>query len=101
MSNANNRHRPPIIRCGGVNGRCVVFGYVDSEPVKGEPVELFDACNILYWAGKRGLFGLMANGPEPGSRITDSVIRTTETVWQEWTEVSPKAAKSIGAWKRE
>ncbi len=86
--------RQPIILCAGQNGRAVIYGYVDSEPVPGQPVRLYDARMLLRWNGdSRGLFGCAANGPADGSSLTPAVPSTTETVWQEWIEVTPAAAE--------
>jgi hypothetical protein len=88
----------PIILCCGANGRAVIYGRVESEPVPGEPVELHGARMVIYWAGPAGLFGLAAKGPAGGSRLTHAVSRTTETVWQEWIAIEPDAAEKIDAW---
>ena len=86
----------PIILCGGANGRCLIFGYVESEPVAGEPVDLQDARMILYYPSG-GTFGLAADGPPEGSRLSATVTRTVETTWQEWLAVSPEAAAKLGS----
>ena len=93
-----SEERIPIILCCGLNGRAVVYGRVNSEPVKGEPVILHDARMVLHWAGNHGLFGVAAYGPGPGSRISPAVERTQETVWQEHLVVSVAAAAKIEAW---
>lgn len=86
--------RQPIILCAGQNGRAVIYGYVDSEPVPGEPVRLYDARMLIYWhSDSKGLFGCAAKGPAKGSRLSPVVPSTTETVWQEWIEVTPRAAR--------
>ena len=90
--------RQPIILCCGANGRAVVYGYVDEEPVPGEPVRLHDARMILRWEGTGGLFGVSQKGPAPRSRITCAVPVVVETVWQEWLAVSPNAAKALDGW---
>jgi len=89
----------PIILCCGTNGRAVVFGFVDELPVKGEPITLRRARMVIYWAGSRGLFGVAADGPEDGSRLSPVVQRVTETVWQEWMDVTAEAAERINAWE--
>lgn len=91
--------RIPILLCAGQNGRAVLFGYVDSEPVPGQPVTLRDARMILYWAREcGGLLGLAARGPAGDTRITPAVPQTTETVWQEWTQCTQAAAEAVNAW---
>jgi len=87
----------PVIVCTGTNGRCVVYGHCDHEPVVGEAVVLTDARMILYWAGTRGLFGLSQHGPEPQSRLTCRVARTTCAV-QQALSVSEEAARAIELW---
>ena len=88
-----------IILCCGANGRGVVFGTVTKLPVPGQPVELRDARMIIYWSKEcGGLFGLAARGPKTSTRITHVVPRTTETVWQEWTEVTPEVGQKISEW---
>lgn len=98
-----NKARIPYILCCGAHGRAVVYGYVDSKPVPGEPVTLYDARMVLSWAEEcGGLFGLAARGPrgnpERGTRITHAVPETTETVWQESLAVSPDAARELDQW---
>jgi len=93
-----DQDRKPIILCAGPNGRAVIFGLVTEDPVPGEPVTLRDARMVLRWEGGSGLFGLAANGPQPGSRITAPVESTTATVWREVIEVSPAAADAITGW---
>lgn len=90
--------RQPIILCAGANGRAVIYGYVDDEPVPGEPVALYDARMVLEWTGSSGLFGLSVHGPADGSRITAPVAKTVETVWQEWLTVSAAAAAILDGW---
>lgn len=85
-----------IILCCGANGRAIVFGRVESPPVKGEPVTLKDARMVLYWPSG-GLFGLASKGPPAGTRMTDTIPSTTETVWQEWLECEAKAAEGLRA----
>lgn len=95
----NEKNMKPIILCCGASGRAVVFGHVSKWPEKGEPVTLHNARMILYWSSAcGGLFGLAANGPRENTRITPSIGKTTETVWQEVVEVSAAAAKALDEW---
>ena len=88
-----------IILCAGTNGRAVIIGEVGTDPVPGEPVTLRNARMVLYWSAEcGGLFGLAAKGPKTNTRITHAVPQTTETVWQEWTEVTPEAVEAISGW---
>lgn len=88
-----------VIVCCGANGRCVVFGDVENEPVVGEPITMHNARMVLYWPTEcGGLFGLAAAGPKQGLRLTHAVERTaTETVRQ-WLTVSNGAAKGLRDW---
>lgn len=83
-----------IILCCGQDGKATVYGKVESYPVPGEPVTLYDARMILEWTGG-GIFGVASRGPNPGSRITHAVPCVMETVWQEWIECTPEAASVI------
>ncbi len=88
-----------IMLCCGENGRAVIVGDVEAEPVAGEPVDLRDARMVLRWdAACGGLLGLAATGPRGDTRITHAVPRTVETRWQEWVEVTPAAAAEIDGW---
>ena len=87
-----------IILCGGSQGRAIISGSVETEPVAGQPVTLHAARMVLYWAGSAGLFGLATTGPAPGSRITAPVARVTDLAWQQWMTVSPEAAQAIRDW---
>ena len=94
-----SKNRKPIILCAGTNGCAVLFGYVDADPVPGEPVELHNARMILRWdAACCGLLGLAADGPKGDTRVTPTVKRTVETKWQEWVSVNRSAAKQIREW---
>lgn len=88
----------PIILCAGENGRCLIYGYVESEPTPGAPVRLTKARMVIYYP-RGGTFGLAASGPPEGSRVTDPVATTVETKWQEFLAVSGEAAERFDAWK--
>lgn len=81
----------PIILCCGTNGRALVYGYVQSDPVPGQPVRLERARMVLYYPSG-GTFGLAAAGPPKQARVTNAVAEVVETVWQEWLSVTPQAA---------
>ena len=87
----------PIILCAGENGRCLVYGYVESEPVTGESVKLHKARMVIYYPSG-GTFGLAAVGPPDGSRVTHAVAETVETKWREWMSVEPQAAEVFDDW---
>lgn len=92
-------NKTPIILCCGANGRAVVFGWADSFPEAGKPVELVRARMVLYWSSDTGgLFGLAKNGPAAGSRVTAPVDKLIETNWQEAILVSEEAAAKIDGW---
>ena len=89
----------PIILCCGANGRAVVYGRVETDPVLGQPVRLYGARMVLYWSTEcGGLFGLAARGPKTSSRLTAAIPALTETVWQESLDVSETAATEIERW---
>jgi hypothetical protein len=88
----------PIILCAGENGRALVYGYVTAEPVPGKPVRLERARMVIQFPSG-GTFGLAADGPPQGSRVTHAVEATTETRWQEWLKVSVKAAEAFDGWR--
>lgn len=94
---SKTKTKKPIILCCGASGRALVYGYVDGDPVAGQPVTLRDARMVLRFA-VHGLFGLAAKGPAGDTRITHAVPATTETVWQEWIAVTTDAATAIDGW---
>lgn len=87
-------HSIPIILCAGQNGRALIFGYVAELPTPGEPVRLERARMAIYYPSG-GAFGLAANGPPSGSRVSDEIPATLETVWQEYMEVTREAAEAF------
>lgn len=90
--------KPYIIFCG-TNGRAVVFGYSDSEPVCGEPITLANARMVLYWPKEcNGVFGLAANGPKSGLRLSPRVDMTATEVVRQFVTVTQSAAKELDAW---
>ena len=81
------------IVCCGTNGRAVVFGQSESEPVPGEPIMLHNAKMVLYWPEEcGGLFGLCAKGPKEGLRLTHAVDRTATEAVRQWLTVSDESA---------
>ena len=89
-----------IILCATPSGRAVVYGRVESDPVPGEPVKLYDARMILRWDAEcGGLFGLAASGPKGDTRITASIPETVATEWAQYLAVTDEAAKKIAAWE--
>jgi hypothetical protein len=87
------------IVCCGTNGRCVVFGQCETEPVTGEPVTLHNARMVLYWpVACAGLFGLAANGPKEGLRMTPSVEKTATEAVRQWLSVSEDVGKKLAEW---
>lgn len=88
-----------IILCCGANGRAVLIGDVETEPVPGDAVRLTDARMVLYWDREcGGLLGLAAAGPKGGTRITAAVPVIVETSWQEFVVLTDEAAEGVGAW---
>ena len=88
----------PAIICTGENGRCVVFGYVESIPLPEEKVRITNARMVLRWDGACvGLFGLAAQGPLDDTRLTRTIAETTCVVKQALV-VTDTAAEKIAAW---
>ena len=88
-----------VIVCCGTNGRAVVFGECESEPVTGEAITLHNARMVLYWpAACGGLFGLAAKGPRNSLRLTEAVAKTATEAVRQWLSVSDDAAKRLRDW---
>jgi len=88
-----------VIICCGTNGRAVVFGQCGQKPVVGEPVTLHNARMVLYWPQAcGGLFGLAADGPRDGLRLTDTVQETATEAVRQWLSVSDEAADALRKW---
>jgi hypothetical protein len=86
--------------CCGNNGRAVLVGESEVEPVAGQPIVLTNARMILYWdAACGGLLGLAANGPKGSTRITYAVAKHGDECVKQWVSVSEEAKKGIEAWK--
>jgi len=91
--------RKPYIVCCGTNGRAVIFGFSETEPVSGESIVLHDARMVLYWAAEcGGLFGLAVSGPKGVSRITQAIPVTETGTVQQWLAVTDVAADEIAKW---
>lgn len=91
-----------VIVCCGTNGRCVVFGECEAEPVTGEPITLRNAQMVLYWpAACGGLFGLAAKGPRDGLRLTHAVDKTATESVRQWLSVSDEIADALAKWPAE
>jgi hypothetical protein len=86
-----SENETPIILCAGEHGRALIYGYVTEMPKVDQPVTLRRARMVLYFPSG-GTFGLAADGPPEGSRVTQAVTETCETRWQEWIAVSTIAA---------
>jgi len=88
----------PVIVCGGKTGRPVVFGYVKTIPESGQACIIHKARMILYWPEVCvGLFGLAANGPKEGLRLTSVVDEVRDTARQVLS-VSVEVAKQFDEW---
>jgi hypothetical protein len=86
--------------CCGTNGRAVLVGESEKEPVAGQPITLTNARMIIYWdAACGGLLGLAANGPKGSTRITAAVERHGDECVCQWVAVSESAAEEIRKWK--
>ena len=87
------------IVCCGTNGRAVVFGQCESEPECGKPIKMHNARMVLYWpAACGGLFGLAANGPQEGLRLTDAVEATATEAVRQWLSVPDESAQKLREW---
>ena len=85
--------------CAGSQGRAIVIGEVDSDPVVGQPVRLRDARMVLYWSTAcGGLLGLAGRGPREGARITAPVPEVIESTWQTAIRLSAEAAAAVRSW---
>lgn len=90
----------PYIVCCGANGRAVLFGYSEAEPVAGKPVRLSNVRMVLYWSAEcGGLLGLATGGPKTTTRLTRAVESHGDECVRQWVSVSPEAAAAIDAWK--
>ena len=94
------------IVCAGTNGRAVVVGRADAEPVAGQPFRMTDARMVISWSEQcGGLLGLAAHGPKPKQsngyemRVTAPVASLGVEVVRQWLEVSDAAAKAFDAWE--
>lgn len=88
-----------VLICCGINGRCVVLGECESEPVTGEPITLSNARMVIYWpASCGGLFGLAADGPKDGLKLTHVVEKTATESVRQWLKVADAAAAQLAEW---
>lgn len=86
--------------CCGTNGRAVLVGESEVEPVAGQPIALTNARMVLYWDAEcGGLLGLAANGPKGSTRITASVAKHGDECVRQWVVVSEAAREAIQQWK--
>jgi hypothetical protein len=54
---------------------------------------------VLYWpATCGGLFGLAANGPQKGLRLTETVEATATEAVRQWLTVPDGVAEQLRAW---
>jgi len=89
----------PVIICGGSTGRAVVYGYVDEIPEAEQIVTVHNARMVLCWPAEcGGLFGLAANGPKDGLRLTAPVAIVSDTARQVLS-VTDAAACAIDKWQ--
>lgn len=90
----------PVIVTAAEYGRAVIFGWVEQFPTDlSQPVILRGARMILYWSKAcGGIFGLAANGPKEGTRITAPVDELFEPDWKRAWTVSSRAAEEIESW---
>ena len=90
--------KPYIITTGATAGRCVLFGYCEEEPEIGEEFRLERSRMVLYWPKEcGGLFGLAADGPKDGLRLSGAVTTKGHPV-REVIEVEHDVAEMLSAW---
>lgn len=88
------------IVCCGTNGRAVLIGEAQADPIAGEPITLRNARMVLRWdAPCGGLLGLAANGPKGDTRITAAVDRHGDECVRQWVAVSEEARREIEKWE--
>ena len=88
-----------VIVCCGTNGRCVIVGECERLPVVGNPVTLQNARMVLFWPAEcGGLFGVAANGPKEGLRLTAAVTATSTDIVHQWLAVPDEIGEQIRAW---
>lgn len=86
--------------CCGTNGRAVLIGESDTEPVAGQPIRMTNVRMVLYWDAQcGGLLGLAASGPKGNTRITRTVEAHGDECVRQWVSVSPEAQEAIRQWK--
>lgn len=86
--------------CCGTNGRVVLVGYSDAEPIAGQPIVLTNARMVLFWSAEcGGLLGLAASGPKGKTRITKTVERHGDECVRQWLAVSNEAREGFETWK--
>jgi hypothetical protein len=87
------------IVCCGREGRAVLIGESDNQPVAGQSLLLKNARMVLYWDAEcGGLLGLAAGGPKGKTRITRSVSVLEDSYVNSWVEVSDQAREEINQW---
>lgn len=89
--------KKPYIVTAGNPDRCVIFGWTEGDPKKGDVVKLTKARMVLSWPSVcGGLFGLAADGPKQGTKLTAAVTTTTEVV--RTIAIPAKTAKLFDTW---
>ena len=95
----DRREMKPYIVCTGENGRAVIYGYCEADPIAGQPIIVHKARMVLYWSSEcGGLLGLAARGPQTKTRLTHAVDRTGLSAVTEWVDVSASAAQGMDQW---
>lgn len=85
--------------CCGPNGRAVLVGKSETEPVAGQAIRLVQVRMVLYWDRQcGGLLGLAARGPKGETRITAPVPSHGDECVRQWLECAPEAAAALDAW---
>ena len=85
--------------CCGTNGRVVLIGDCDTEPVAGQPIRMKDVRMVLYWDAEcGGLLGLAAKGPKGATRITAAVPDHGDECVRQWVRLTDTAAQELDQW---
>lgn len=91
----NNKARPVVVTTAH---RGVFVGYT-TDPSDAEVIRLERGRMVVYWPeSSRGVVGLAARGPRPGSRVSPAVQRIT---LRNITSVIDATVAAAEAWEEE
>jgi hypothetical protein len=85
--------------CCGTNGRAVLIGDSETEPVAGQPIRMTNVRMVLYWDAEcGGLLGLAAKGPKGKTRITAAVPDHGDECVRQWVRLTDTAVQEVDQW---